>query len=286
MGLVLSGFIVLMNCKTWKRNRYLRTGDKIVTSLCLSRWIFQGLYGIHHIMQWHLPRVFFHGYANEACVLGRIILNYITVWLASLLCVYYCVKITNYKHVVFLYLKAKMSKLVPWYIGLSVFLSVVFSLPYGWLVFFTSDYTGKITESFQNTTKKKREGPYVYFIGSTPPFIIFTVAFFLTVPSLWRHIRNMSSVGSSFRNPDMQAHYNAIKSMAAFFALHILFIMSINITFSGVMEIGIPYNSVSFVLSSFYPFLHSAVIIFYNRKLKEEFLKLFTCYRIFSQEKK
>ncbi|KAM5165010.1 taste receptor type 2 member 8-like [Mantella aurantiaca] len=272
-----------MNGKAWMRNRCLPTGDKIVTSLCLSRWIFQGLYGVHHVLQWFFPGAFFRGFSNEICVLGRIILNYITIWLASLLCVYYCVKISNFKQVAFLYLKAKMSRLVPWCIVLSVLLSLALSLPYAWQVF-TSDYMGKVVGGFQNVTNRRREGPYVYFMGSTPPFIIFSIAFFFTVPSLWRHIKNMSGVGMGFRNPDMQAHYNAIKSITAFFALHILFIVCINILFSGVMES--PYNSVSFVLSTFYPFLHSAVLIFYNRKLKEEFIKLFTCAPRSSQEKK
>ncbi|XP_077341350.1 taste receptor type 2 member 3-like [Lithobates pipiens] len=205
--MILNKFIVLMNCKTWMRNKCLPAGDTIVTSLCLSRWIFQCLTVVYEIFEWFLPEVHL-GFFNKLIPQGRLLFNYVSIWLASLLCVYYCMKITNYKHVVFLYLKVRMS----------------------------------------------------------------SIAFFLTVPSLWRHIRNMSGVGSSFRNPDMKTHYNAIKSMTAFFLLHILFITSANINLFGVLETGSPYRLLTRIVVLLYPCLHSSVIIFYNRKLREGFL--------------
>ncbi|XP_040203555.1 taste receptor type 2 member 3-like [Rana temporaria] len=268
--MVLNKFIMLMNGKTWMSNKCLSTGDTIITSLCLSRWIFQCLTVVYEIFEWFLPKVHL-GFFNKLIPPARLLFNYVSIWLANLLCVYYCMKITNYKNVVFLYLKVRMSRLVPWCLGLCVFFSLVSTLPYVWQSFF-SQYQAGTTDVFHNMTKNSIEGDYSYLIGSTPPLVIFSIAFFLTVPSLWRHIRNMSGFGSSFNNPDMKTHYNAIKSMVAFFLLHILFITSVNIHFVGVLETGSPYLLLPRIVALLYPCLHSSVIIFYNRKLREGFL--------------
>ncbi|XP_040203553.1 taste receptor type 2 member 3-like [Rana temporaria] len=273
-------FIVLMNGKTWMRNKCLPTGDIIITSLCLSRWMLQCLVFTFRclFLEVHL------GSFNKLFNLIRIFLNYVSIWLASLLCVYYCMKITNYKNVVFLYLKTKMSKLVMWCLGLCVFFSFVFILPFAWQFFF-SQYQAVPTDVFQNMSKRPNGRYSTYLIGSTPPLIIFSIAFFLTVPSLWRHIKNISGVGSSFRNPDMQTHFNAIKSMTTFFVFHILFIIFVNIDFSGVLEIGSPIRPMMAIVVALYPCLHSGVIIFYNRKLREGFLFSITYVLNFFQKK-
>nr|DBA25437.1 TPA: hypothetical protein GDO54_009821 [Pyxicephalus adspersus] len=269
VGMPLNLFIVLMNCRTWRRKKSLPAGDQIVTSLCLSRWIFQCLITAHHTSHFFLPSDNFNNFFTPA----RILLNYLSIWLASLLCVYYCVKISTYQHVGFLYVKARMSKMVPWCLGLCVFLSLVFIQPYAWHFFSLAHKASRDG----NMTKENIGTSYTYFIGSSPPFIIFIIAFLLTVPSLWRHIRNMRGDGTSFRNPDMKSHYNAIKSMAAFFLLHIFFLIIVNINLSGVLNVGDLYNPLTVMLISFYPCLHSAVIIFYNTKLRQGFLIPLKC---------
>lgn len=274
-GIILNGFIVLMNIKAWIRKNCLPSGDKIVTSLCLSRWIFQCLITMNQIFHLLFPRVNM-GYLNIGFNLARILLNYSSIWFASLLCVYYCVKIANYKHAMFLYLKVNMSRLVPGCLGLCLVFSFLFFLPTACKLLFPP-YKSVTSNAFRNMTKKKTTGQSPYIIGSSPPLVIFTIAFFLTVPSLWKHIRKINGVGTYFRGPDMQTHYNAIKSMAAFFLLHIMFIISVNVILSGVLKPGSPYILLLLVLSAFYPCLHSAVIIFYNRKLRKGFLYPLTC---------
>ncbi|KAM5165009.1 taste receptor type 2 member 40-like [Mantella aurantiaca] len=262
--MALNGFIVLMNCKTWMRNKCLPTGDKIVTSLCLSRLIYQCIVGVHSILNIIFSQINLR-YLSPA----RIVTNYISIWVASLLCVYYCVKIANYKHVVFLYLKERMSKLAPWFLGLCVICSLALSVQY--MLRLSPSQAG----TNQNATKQTI--PRTYYVGSSLPLVIFAIAFFLTVPSLWKHIRNMSGVGASFRNPDMKTHYNAIKSIAFFFLLHTFFIVCVNFDLSGMLKHGSVYKSLVSMLIMVYPCVHSAVIIFYNRKLRRGFLGLLTC---------
>nr|DBA25442.1 TPA: hypothetical protein GDO54_009826 [Pyxicephalus adspersus] len=266
LGMPLNGFIVVMNCRTWMRKRCLPPGDQIVTSLCLSQWIFQGLSCVYFCFHVFLARVPLF-YVDIVLAGLTMFLNYLSIWFASLLSVYYCVKLSSYKHVVFLYPKRKMSKMVPWCIGLSGILSLLSFVPFG-ISFYSQNKT------FHNITRNTNQESYTYLMGSSPPFIIFTIAFLLTIPSLWRHIRNMRGVGSSFRSPDMKIHYNAIKSMAAFFLLHIVFIVCVNIQFCGLLTLGTLYSSLTLMVAMFYPMLHSAVIIFYNRNLRQGVLLL------------
>ncbi|XP_075056893.1 taste receptor type 2 member 4-like [Mixophyes fleayi] len=123
IGLLLNAFIVTNNFLRWQKGRTLQTVDIIVTSL--------GAVRISLLILWLL--IF------EITIQVKYILEYILIvatsvtfcslWWGTVLCVFYCVKITNYSNRLFLRLKMNISRLVPWLLLTSMMVSVLCSLP-------------------------------------------------------------------------------------------------------------------------------------------------------------
>ncbi|XP_075451218.1 taste receptor type 2 member 39-like [Ascaphus truei] len=209
--------------------------------------------------------------------------NFSSFWFATVLCVYYCVKITNYNHSLFIYVKVRINKIVPWLLLASLLTSLASSLPLGLYILTlngnnsTNNLLKKSTVQdiivVQNYTKKD----IMYGLGSSLPFTIFCVATFFLIKSLWMHIWQMRSSGMSIRSPSLDTHVKVVKSMVFFLFLNIIYFSSMNVIFSEVLLVGNPWRICLSILTSAYPFLHSAVLIFYNKKLKQTLLDI--CHR-------
>ncbi|XP_075451206.1 taste receptor type 2 member 40-like [Ascaphus truei] len=209
--------------------------------------------------------------------------NFSSLWFATVLCVYYCVKITNYNHFLFIYVKVRINKLVPWLLLASLLTSLASSLPFGWYAF-NLNYSNSTNNLLKNSTVQDiivveyYTNQYImYGLGSSLPFTIFCVATFLLIKSLWMHTRQMRSSGMGIRSPSLDTHFRVVKSMVFFLFLNIIFFTSMNVIFSRVLTLRSPWFIFLYILTSAYPFLHSAVLIFCNKKLKQTLLDI--CHR-------
>ncbi|XP_075451217.1 taste receptor type 2 member 40-like [Ascaphus truei] len=216
-------------------------------------------------------------------VVVRMFLDFSSLWFATVLCVYYCVKITNYNHSLFIYVKVRINKIVPWLLLASLLTSLASSLPFGWYAF-TLNGNNSTNNLLKNSTvqdiivvQNNTNQHIMYGLGASLPFIIFCVATFLLIKSLWMHTRQMRKSGISIRNPSLETHFRVVKSMVFFLFLNIIFFTSMNVIFSRVLTVGNLWQVFHYILTSAYPFLHSAVLIFYNKKLKQALLDI--CHR-------
>ncbi|MEE6518972.1 hypothetical protein FKM82_018019 [Ascaphus truei] len=188
-------------------------------------------------------------------------------------------KILN--HSLFIYVKVRINKIVPGLLLASLLTSLASSLPFGWYIMNGNNSTNNLLKNstvqdiivVQNNTNQY----IMYGLGTSLPFTIFCVATFLLIKSLWMHIRQMRSSGMSIRSPSLDTHFRVVKSMVFFLLLNIIFFSSMNVIFSWVLPIGNPWLVFHYILTSAYPFLHSAVLIFYNKKLKQTLLDI--CHR-------
>ncbi|XP_075451205.1 taste receptor type 2 member 40-like [Ascaphus truei] len=205
----------------------------------------------------------------------RMFLKFSSLWFATVLCVYYCVKITNYNHSSFIYVKVRINKIVTWLLLASLLTSLASSLPFGWFIL-TLNGSNSTNSLLKNSTvqdiivvQNHTNQDILHGLGSSLPFLIFCVATFLLVRSLWLHTRQMRS--------SLDTHFRVVKSMVFFLFLNIIFFSSMNVIFSEVLPVGNPWFVFLLILTFAYPFLHSAVLIFYNKKLKQTFLDI--CHR-------
>ncbi|MEE6518814.1 hypothetical protein FKM82_030045 [Ascaphus truei] len=215
LGITLNSFIVATTCMEWMTFKRLGTGDKILVCLGLARFFYQ----------WMYINIFW---------LVVMFMNFSSLWFATVLCVYYCVKISNYNHSSFIYVKVRINKLVPWLLLASLLTSLAFSLPFGWYAF-TLNFSNSTKSLLQNSTVQEiivvhndTNQLIMYNLGSSLPFIIFCVATFLLIKSLCLHIRQMRSSDTSFRRSSLDTHFRVVKSMVFFFLLNIIYFSSMN----------------------------------------------------------
>ncbi|XP_069829450.1 taste receptor type 2 member 40-like [Dendropsophus ebraccatus] len=198
------------------------------------------------------------------------------LWWGSVLCVFYCVKITNYSNGLFMRLKMKISKMVPWLLFFSLVISVLSSLPCRWLVFFIK--VDNITDSGSRRLEVNVLNLFTIIVGgSIVPFVIFCVAIYLIIVSLLRHTRNMSGRGSGFSDAQRDVHLSVIQNMISFL-LFLAFYFVAYILFSGTMNLQVTtFRFICFIFICAYPSLHTISLILGNKELKNSFLIFVSC---------
>ncbi|XP_075056554.1 taste receptor type 2 member 39-like [Mixophyes fleayi] len=204
-----------------------------------------------------------------------------SLWWGTVLCVFYCVKITNYNNRLFLRLKMNISRLVPWLLLTSLVVSFLSSLPIKWCMYSVHymNSTGNINSS--NTGNVSLEEnimniSIIFFTGSILPFLIFCAAICLLIVSLLKHTRNMSSKDSVFTNIQLDAHIGAIRSLIFFLALYVLYFIIANLSFIDRNQ-DLLYDLLYTTGISAYPSLHSVILITSNVRLKRSVLDAFRC---------
>ncbi|XP_075718238.1 taste receptor type 2 member 40-like [Rhinoderma darwinii] len=211
-------------------------------------------------------------------------LYYTNLWFATVLCVFYCVKITNYNWKFLNFLKTKISTLVRWLLLTSLMISVIFSLFYGCYIYglLPQNVDSELHDSHKNISEYVDNNDFdshilfgMFFTGSIPPFFIFCVANFLLIHSLVTHTRRVRSSGSGFQSPNLESHLSAVKSMSFFLLLQIIFFLCMTVYNSGfLLDSKVLFFINSIVMCSS-PVLHSLYIILSSSEMKKTVLSLF-----------
>ncbi|XP_073529018.1 taste receptor type 2 member 1-like [Phyllobates terribilis] len=274
IGLLLNGFIVAVNFFRWMKHQTLQTIDVLLTSLGLVRLILLIVYMVYIIF--YLFGSSWLPIYNANCAETAIMfIDFCSLWWGSLLCVFYCVKITNYSNSLFIRLKMNISKLVPWMLLISLVISFLSSLPHRWDMFYIQYDNGAV---YKNRTVEINVNLFItIFSGSIIPFLIFCVSIYLIIVSLLRHTRNMSSQDSGFRDAQRDVHISVIWSMISFLVLYILHSVAY-MNIPVIVQFRIDTLNIScIILICAYPSLHSISLIISNKELKKSFLVPFSC---------
>ncbi|XP_063775278.1 taste receptor type 2 member 40-like [Pseudophryne corroboree] len=219
----------------------------------------------------------------DCVVTAMTCVEFCSLWWGTVLCVFYCVKITNYSNRLFMRLKMNISRMVPWLLLTSLLVSILCSLARG-LVVFSVHYMNstQVTNSTNNgnlTVQMNRINYMIFkFAASFIPIIIFCAAVSLLIVSLLKHTRNMSSKDSGFTRPQLIAHIRAIVNMTSFLFLYVLFFIV-----SSLMPLAVRLPSAAFRQLSIccisYPSLHSIMLIASNGNLKRSIVAALRCTR-------
>ncbi|XP_053567026.1 taste receptor type 2 member 40-like [Bombina bombina] len=283
IGLFFNGFIVMINCIWWLLSKKLQTIDIIIASLGLARFCLLFDEMLDLFLKIFIP------WKSESNTLLVTLLKTIScflisccIWFATLLCVFYCVKITSYNYRLFIYMKLNISRMLPWLYLVSVTASVIFSVPSAF--FCLPLLTFNSTNDFENSSEDHSDMEMHYqveiiiqTISSVLPLPIFCFAISLLIRSLWNHTRHMTSKDSGFRNPQLQAHFSAIKNMLSFLFFHIIYFISIilwPLASHTNNDIWLALLSVPYIA---YPSLHTIILIFSNIKLKQTLVSITYC---------
>ncbi|KAG9470109.1 hypothetical protein GDO78_018859, partial [Eleutherodactylus coqui] len=201
--------------------------------------------------------------------------NYLSLWFATWLSTFYCVRIVNIQRYIFTVFKTHFDDLLPFLILVSVVISALCSNPAaenGINQIFDMSRFG----SENNSTSGENFATFsiLCVMGSIPPFALFCVSAGLVVHSLVRHMKKMKAQErTGFREPALDAHYRAVKMMAAFFIFFFLYMIAFNVYGLGKTTEDLRSCIVIFLIGA-YPSLHSVLLVNGNHKLRN------TCVRI------
>ncbi|XP_074848646.1 taste receptor type 2 member 40-like [Carettochelys insculpta] len=269
VGIMGNGLIPAVICIDWIKSRKLTSCDMILGSLGTSRFLFQCLITVE---------VFTFELFLENCnafhmliALG-VFLNFVCLWFATWLSVFYCVKIATFSQLLFLWMKQRISSLVPWLLTGSLFLSLGTSVPFLFMNYTFCSSNNTFSADPLPDRKLDFSALYsfsLYILGPFIPFLIFMVSTSLLITSLWQHTRRLQREITNFLDPQTKAHVVVIKSQISFMIFYFSYYVAM---MSSVIYYFHPASKLSWInglVMAAYPSGHSLILILLNPKLKQ-----------------
>ncbi|XP_008054124.1 taste receptor type 2 member 43-like [Carlito syrichta] len=273
LGNLANGFIALVNAIEWVKRGKITSADQILTALAVSRlgllWVI--------LLNWRSTVLYPDLYTVE----GRIfvfnawaIANHFSLWFATSLSIFYLLKIANFSNFVFLHLKRRAKSVV-----LVILLGTLAFLVCH-LVLANMDESMRTKEYEGNVTWKIKLRNPVHFSNLTAttlanflPFTMSLMCFLLLICSLCKHLKKMHLHGEGAQDPSTKVHIKALQAVISFLLLLIIYFSSlITSIWNSAWQ---PNTSVIVCCQAIgisYPAIHSFILIWGNKKLKQNFL--------------
>ncbi|XP_028716345.1 taste receptor type 2 member 104-like [Peromyscus leucopus] len=223
LGVLGNAFIVFVNCAECARNKKLSKIGFILTGLATSRiclmWMitfdtYINLLSIHKLTYGKL-----YEYMNYLWVT----MNHLSVWFATSLSIFYFLKIANFSHYVFIWLKWRTDRVFIFLVG---FLFVSLFIAVAQVVKMTHDIKMQYRNISWQVHRQANELliNHIFFqFGMLFLFMIAVITCLLLIISLWRHNKQMQLNVSECRDLNTEAHIKAIKVLISFIVLFILY---------------------------------------------------------------
>lgn len=275
LGVLGNGFIGLVNCIDCVKNKNFSVISLILIGLATSRIFLIWIIIIDGFIKLFFPHMYSSITLLECITYSWIIINHLSIWFVSSLSIFYFLKIANFSHHIFLWLKHRINRVLPLLMGF-MFISWLFTFPH--IVEIMNNY--KISNRNTTWLLSVIENQYAFYqillnLGVIFVFTLCLTTCLLLIISLWRHNRHMQSSALGVRDPSAEAHVKAMKVLISFIILLILHFVGIAIETACFSA---PKNKLLFIFgvanTIIYPCGHSFLLILGNSKLKQAFLKV------------
>ncbi|XP_063178600.1 taste receptor type 2 member 40-like [Chroicocephalus ridibundus] len=274
-GLLGNGIILIVSSTSCIRSKILSSYDMIMIFLSLSRFFLQSWLMLDLFLS-----LFCEGsyYQENLFVIFKtvfVFLSYSSLWFAAWLSVFYCIKVASFTQSIFIWLKQRISSLMPWMLIASSLFSFATSLPFAWDVYNVQDnITAPLTmtnSSERRVTMKDKVFLLILLCnaGIALPLILFAFSSVLLIRSLSIHTREMKNNATGFRDPSLEAHIGAIKSVFSFLIFYVTYFISLVLILSSIF---LPFSIgeiICIALMAACPAGHTMVLIWSNPKFRE-----------------
>lgn len=283
LGMLGNGFIVLVNGSSWVKSKRIPLSDFIITNLALSRIVQLWILLFDFVIMIFFSKLYNNGLLIQVVDVFWTFTNHLSIWLATCLGIFYCLKIANFSHPTFLWLKWRVARVVVWMLfgGLLLSCSNVMSLIHEFKIYYVlqgADDSGNVTEHFKELKNKYRVIHVLGTLWNLPPLIVCLASYILLILSLGRHTRQMQQNRTSHSDPSTEAHKKAIKMILSFLFLLLFYYLAYLLTLSHHFLPGTMMTKmIAEVSTMFYPVCHSCILILGNSKLKQTFVELLWC---------
>ncbi|KAG9464866.1 hypothetical protein GDO78_019267 [Eleutherodactylus coqui] len=257
-GFIINAFIVAVNISEWKKGRMITTADKVITSLGISRMVFQvtcllNVFG--DIYFYRLSVLFF-----ASVLFLELSSIYSCIWLSTLLSVIFCLKISNLQNPFFLRLKILALNRVLHLIVASVVVSISFAFVYGLMAAFKIPHNST-QETYLNVYTGLSVLTLIFWC--TGPFLIYFISSVLLIICLYHHVSRMRSGRNTASHLD--TYYKTIKFTGfSLFSSTVYLIIDMTYTYwydvFGLLG--------CYFFWQLFPTLHSIYLIYVTTKLR------------------
>ncbi|KAL9867475.1 taste receptor type 2 member 40-like [Geothlypis trichas] len=206
---------------------------------------------------------------------GYMFLNYSSLWFGAWLSVFYCIKVASFTQPFFIWLKLRIARLVPWMLLTSWLCSFTAAIPFAWNAYSVHENitaTSSMTNSSARTATRKGSLGLLILIcnaGIGMPLIMSVVSSILLIWSLWIHTRQMQNNASGFRDPSLEAHMKAIKSVCSLLIFYVAYFIAFTfLLYNLFLRFSTP-KSICIAVMAACPTGHSIVLIWSNPKFRE-----------------
>ncbi|XP_008247641.3 taste receptor type 2 member 7 [Oryctolagus cuniculus] len=276
LGILGNTFIGLVNSMDWVKSRKIASIDLILTSLAISRFWLLCVILLDCFILVLYPDVYATGKEMRIIDFFWTLTNHLNVWFAACLSIFYFLKIANFFHPLFLWMKWRIDRMIPGILLGCVALSVFISLP----------VTENLNDDFRRCVKTKKKtnitlrcrvqkagyaSTKIYLnLLTLLPFSASLISFLLLILSLWRHTRKMQLNSTGCRDPSTEAHMGAMKAVISFLflfvAYYLAFLIATSSYFLPETELAVIWGE---LIALIYPSSHSFILILGNKKLRQ-----------------
>ncbi|MEE6517968.1 hypothetical protein FKM82_028604 [Ascaphus truei] len=269
-------FVVAVNLKDWIRGRKVFTSDMIITSLGFSNLCIQALLAVSIYDYLVSGGIYSLDNISQLIFLIRMFVFSSSLWFATWLSVFCCVKVVNFKQSILVRLKLRISAMMPWLLFGSLLFSLVISLPAHWDLY--------KDESPINVTVNASVGSTItgihfqsrcsclfgiYLLGCFAAFTLFCVAALLLIASLCQHIQRMGQDESVLTTAQLQVHVSAVRMAISLLIINISFFVPAVLLLTSAVVAGTVLYVVCSTFICVSPALLPVVLILGNVRLRK-----------------
>ncbi|XP_057559742.1 taste receptor type 2 member 8 [Hippopotamus amphibius kiboko] len=284
IGVFVNGYIGLVIWIDWIKKKKILLIDYILTSLATSRICLLCVIAISGIIRALYPDVYENKKVKVLFNIFWTLTNYLSMWFATCLSVFYLFKIASFSHPLFRWLKWRISRVVCWSLlgSLAISLLIVLIL----VTLSNCDY------NFLKTEKHKRNFTEVFHVSKIQyfdpltlfnllaivPCTVSLISLFLLIMSLWRHTKQMKFNVTGCRDSSREAHLEAMKMVTLFlFLFFVYYLACLLATYSYLMKESRLVVMSGEIIAILYPLGHSLFLIIRNNKLRLAFVRMLKC---------
>ncbi|KAG3292391.1 taste receptor type 2 member 13-like, partial [Ictidomys tridecemlineatus] len=257
-----NAFIVLINCIEGVNKRKLSLLDQILIVLAISRIFLLWKVLVSWFSSLYHPLLLMPEIEVRIAISSWIFANHINLWFATILTIFYLLKIASFSRPIFLYLKWRVKKVI-----LMILLGnlIILILNRIQINIYIEDW---IHGSERNTTWNSRMSDFATFLAliifnmtvfSITPFTVALITFLLLIFSLRQHLQNMQHNFKGPRDPRTNAHITALKIMISFLLLYATYFLSFFISWLLKMHQSKLVQILSLNFGLIYPLSHSFI---------------------------
>ncbi|XP_020827798.1 taste receptor type 2 member 7-like [Phascolarctos cinereus] len=273
LGILVNGFIALVNGIDWVKRKKLPPSDLILFILAITR------IGLSCGLMWniYLTLICFNIPTHVRIIDVFLVLTHNSnIWFTTILSVFYFLKITNFSNPLFLWMKWRIDRIIFMLLvgPLIVYFSIIFPMMqivhyyYGSL--FSRGKERNVSQEVQVSKSKLIMLQVPLGLLSLIPFILSTITFSLIIVFLWKHTQQMQLNSTGSRDPSTEAHVRAMKAMSSFLILFLFYYMGFFLNYWSHSETKSKLASLlGMSIMLFYPFGHSLILILWISKLRQ-----------------